>query len=119
MLVEETDAAPAVADPAPNELADWHLRAAAFVVDVDPTRSTYGEWFRRWLPKYDPVAVQRFWSMNGWSRTPLDLEWVFERREDLEAVVRIELPPEVAEPALAAHSGLTVDYAANLWWRYF
>ena len=54
---------------------------AAFVVDVDPTRSTYGEWFRQWLPAYDPVAVQRFWATHGWSRTQLDLQWVFERRE--------------------------------------
>jgi SAM-dependent methyltransferase len=92
---------------------------AAFVVDVDPTRSTYGEWFREWLPSYDPTAVQRFWATHGWSRQELDLQWVFERREDLEAVVRIELPPAVADRALASHEGLVVDYAANLWWRYF
>ena len=36
MLVEETDAAPAVEESAPNELAGWHIRAAAFAVDVLP-----------------------------------------------------------------------------------
>ncbi len=92
---------------------------AAFVVDVDPTRSTYGGWFREWRPDYDPVAVQRFWSMQGWSRTELDLQWVFDTRADLEAVVRIELSPEVADRALSGHEGLSVDYAANLWWRLF
>lgn len=92
---------------------------AAFVVDVDPTRSTYGSWFREWLPSYDSVGVQRFWAINGWSRQQLDLQWVFERREDLEAVVRIELPAAVADRALAGLDGLVVDYAANLWWRYF
>jgi SAM-dependent methyltransferase len=92
---------------------------AAFVVDVDPTRSSYGEWFREWLPRYDAVAVQRFWAMHGWSRTQLDLRWVFERRTDLEAVLRIELPLPVAARALARHEGLTVDYAANLWWRLY
>jgi SAM-dependent methyltransferase len=92
---------------------------AAFVVDVDPTRSSYGEWFREWLPSYDAVAVQRFWALQGWSRTPLDLRWVFERRTDLEAVVRIELPLPIAARALARHPGLTIDYAANLWWRLF
>ncbi len=50
---------------------------------------------------------------------PVDLRWVFERRADLEAVVRIELPPRVAERALAGHPGLSVDYAANLWWRRY
>jgi hypothetical protein len=44
---------------------------------------------------------------------------VFQSRADLEAVVRIELPPAVADRALATHEGLTVDYAANLWWRQF
>lgn len=92
---------------------------AAFVVDVDPTRSSYGAWFREWLPSYDPVAVQRFWALHGWSRTQLDLEWVFERRTDLEAVLRIELPLPIATRALAGHPGLSVDYAANLWWREF
>lgn len=92
---------------------------AAFVVDVDPTRSTFGSWFRQWLPSFDPVAVQRFWSMNGWSRRPLDLRWVFADRADLDAVVRIELSPEVADRVLADHEGLEVDYAANLWWRTY
>jgi Mce-associated membrane protein len=36
VLVEETDAAPAVQEPAPNELAGWLIRAAAFAVDVLP-----------------------------------------------------------------------------------
>ena len=33
---EEIEAAPAVDGAAPNELAGWHIRAAAFVVDVLP-----------------------------------------------------------------------------------
>ena len=36
MLVEETDTAPAVQEPAPNELAGWPIRAAAFTLDVLP-----------------------------------------------------------------------------------
>lgn len=108
------------AEPGLRELDRLVRRGgAAFVVDIDATRSTFGEWFRQWLPSYDSVAVQRFWATNGWSRMSLDLRWVFASRADLEAVVRIELPPEVAEPALAGHAGLAVDYAANLWWRLF
>lgn len=89
----------------------------AFVVDNDATRSTFGAWFRRGYPKVDPDAVERFWSRHGWRRERLDIAWRFERREDLEAVVRIELPTEVAEDALASHEGVEVDYAVNLWWR--
>ncbi len=91
----------------------------AFVIDNDPTRSTFGRWFRRGFPEVDPVAVERFWSRQGWRRRPIDMGWSFASREDLEAVVRIELPPEAADEALASHSGTEVDYAVNLWWREF
>ena len=91
----------------------------AFVVDNDPMTSTFGRWFRRGFPEVDPEAVQRFWSVRGWQRRPIEMGWSFATREDLEAVVRIELPPGTAEEALASHSGTEVDYAVNLWWRRF
>ena len=89
----------------------------AFVIDNDATRSTFGGWFRRGYPMVDPDTVERFWSMHGWSRVPVDMGWRFANRADLEAVVRIELPPTVADEVLAAHEGTEVDYAVNLWWR--
>lgn len=89
----------------------------AFVIDNDPTRSTFGGWFRRAFPEVDPEAVERFWSTRGWRRTPVDMRWSFSSRADLEAVVRIELTPEVAEEAIAAHPGTEVDYAVNVWSR--
>jgi SAM-dependent methyltransferase len=91
----------------------------ALVIDNDATRSTFGRWFRRAFPQVDPAAVERFWTSRGWSRRPLEVEWRFDRREDLEAVVRIELDPRTADAALAEHEGTTVDYAVNLWWRRF
>ena len=91
----------------------------AYVIDNDATRSTFGRWFSRAYPGYDPVAVARFWARQGWQRDPLTIEWTFDRREDLEAVVRIELPPGPAEAVLAEHEGLTVDYAVALRWRRY
>jgi SAM-dependent methyltransferase len=91
----------------------------AFVIDNDATRSTFGGWFRQSLPSYDAGAVERFWSARGWRRTPLDMRWSFASRDDLEAVVRIEFKPEVAERVLAGHRGTEVDYAVNLWSREF
>jgi ubiquinone/menaquinone biosynthesis C-methylase UbiE len=91
----------------------------AFVIDNDATRSTFGRWFRRGYPKVDPAAVERFWSSSGWTRVPLDVDWRFDDRADLEAVVRIEFSPDVADAILAEHTGTTVDYAVNLWWRSF
>lgn len=91
----------------------------AFVIDNDATRSTFGRWFRRGFPEIDPSMVERFWARHGWTRISLDLDWRFDDRADLEAVVRIEFSPDVADAILAEHSGTTVDYAVNLFWRRF
>jgi ubiquinone/menaquinone biosynthesis C-methylase UbiE len=91
----------------------------AFVIDNDATRSTFGAWFRRGYPGVDPVAVERFWSARGWRRTPVDADWRFESRADLEAVVRIEFAPGMADEILSEHAGTTVDYAVNLWSKDF
>lgn len=89
----------------------------AFVVDNDATRSTFGAWFRRALPGYDPAAVERFWARRGWQREPLDIRWEMPDRAVFESVVRIEFAPALAEEILAEHPGSGVDYAVNLWWR--
>ncbi|MFC3994545.1 class I SAM-dependent methyltransferase [Nocardiopsis sediminis] len=91
----------------------------AFIIDNDATRSTFGGWFRRFLPTYDPAAVERFWSARGFQREPLTMRWRFERRADFEAVVRIEFTPALADRIIAGHEGLEVDYAVNLWWRRY
>ncbi len=91
----------------------------AFIIDNDASRSTFGSWFRRWLPEHDPLAVQRFWAMRGWNREALDIRWKMPTREDFEAVVRIELSPEIADAVLADHPGTEVDYAVNLFWKRF
>jgi SAM-dependent methyltransferase len=92
----------------------------AFVIDNDGSRSTFGAWFRRGYPHLDPPEViERFWSTRGWTRTPIDMGWRFTSRADLEAVVRIEFKPDVAESILRHHEGLEVDYAVNLWSKRF
>lgn len=91
----------------------------ALVIDNDATRSTFGRWFRRGYPDIDPIEVERFWSTRGWTRTPVDMGWRFSARADLEAVVRIEFTPAVAEAVLAEHTGTEVDYAVNVWSKRF
>jgi SAM-dependent methyltransferase len=92
----------------------------AFVIDNDPTRSTFGGWFSRANPDLVPAAeAERFWSVRGWSRVPVDTCWRFDSRSDLESVVHIEFPPSFADQVLAEHVGLEVDYAVNLWWRRY
>ncbi|HEU4998496.1 MAG TPA: class I SAM-dependent methyltransferase [Lapillicoccus sp.] len=90
----------------------------AFVIDNDATRSTFGAWFRRSLPRYDSDAVERFWVRHGWARVPLDITWEFDSPEHFARVLRIEFPGPLADAILAAEPERTgVDYAANLWWR--
>lgn len=91
----------------------------AFVIDNDGTRSTFGRWFSQAYPMIEASEVERFWTDRGWRRTPLDMGWRFERRADLEAVLRIEFKPEDAERFIASHQGTEVDYAINLWSRTY
>lgn len=86
------------------------------IIDNDATTSTFGRWFARTHPLYDPAAVERFWRRQGFQRRRLTMRWAFARRADFEAVVRIEFSPEGAEAILAEHPGTEVDYAVNLWW---
>lgn len=90
----------------------------ALVIDNDTSRSTFGAWFRRGFPHLPPAAeIERFWATRGWTLDRVDMGWRFASRADLEAVVRIELPPGAAEDALRHHDGLEVDYAVDLWSR--
>ncbi len=74
---------------------------------------------QRTVPTYSADAVEAFWVRQGWQRQPLDLRMAFERRADLEAVLRIEFTPEVAEQAIAETPGLELAYPNVLRWRYF
>ncbi len=107
-------------EPGLRELARVVRRGgAAFVIDNDATRSTFGTWFRRALPGYDPGEVERFWALQGWTRRSLDIRWEQPTRADFEAVVRIEFAREHADRILAEHPGTSVDYAVNLVHRAF
>jgi SAM-dependent methyltransferase len=91
----------------------------AFVIDNDPSRSTFGEWFRRGYPEHDHAEVVAFWTDQGWQRHQVDIAWTFDAREDLESVVRIEFSHEVAEEILDGHDETSVDYAVDVWSRGF
>lgn len=108
-------------EPGLAELARVVRRGGtALIIDNDGGRSTFGGWFRRGYPDLDPPeAMERFWASQGFARTPVDMGWSFQTRADLEAVVRIEFAPEIADQILAEHVGTQVDYAVNLWTRTF
>jgi ubiquinone/menaquinone biosynthesis C-methylase UbiE len=84
---------------------------AAFVIDNDARTSTFGRWFSWEHPDYDTDAVDAFFGARGWVTEPVAMRWSFGSRADLEAVVRIEFSPEVADRIIAEHEGTEVDYA--------
>ncbi|WP_231123514.1 class I SAM-dependent methyltransferase [Nocardioides sambongensis] len=92
----------------------------ALIIDNDASRSTFGGWFRSGYPDLpEPAVVERFFTARGWELDRVDMGWRFASRADLEAVVRIEFTPQVAERVLAEHRGVEVDYAVNLWSKQF
>jgi len=48
-------------------------------------------------------ATDDWWAGRGASRTEVMSSWRFDRREDLEAVLRLEFPADVADPWLVDH----------------
>ncbi|WP_030454851.1 class I SAM-dependent methyltransferase [Herbidospora cretacea] len=92
---------------------------AAFVVDLDAARGAFGRWFQATVPTYSPEAVEAFWARQGWSRQELDLRMVFERRADLEAVLKIEFAHTVARAAIRETEGLEIPYPNILRWRLY
>lgn len=90
------------------------------VVDNDASRSRFGGWFARGFPEVPgPAQKQAFWASVGYQRMPVLTRWSFSTREDLEAVVSIELPGPVAREVLAdlPSRTLEIDYAVDVWWR--
>jgi SAM-dependent methyltransferase len=84
---------------------------AAFLIDNDARTSAFGRWFSWEHPDYDTDAVDAFFAARGWANQPVSMRWSFATRADLEAVVRIEFSPAVAERIIAEHEGIDVDYA--------
>ncbi|SDG34371.1 Methyltransferase domain-containing protein [Lentzea fradiae] len=89
--------------------ADRVLRpgGAFVVVDLDGAAEPYGPWLCADEPRYDPAAVEKFFADNGFTLRRVTAEWRFEKREDLEAVLRIEFSAKVAERAIASVTGLS------------
>lgn len=90
------------------------------IIDNDLREGTFSRWLGRLPERYqrDPDAVDGFWGKLGFSMRTVSSSWSFDQRDDLEAVVRLELP-SIAEEILGEHDGLEVDYGFRLFWRTF
>lgn len=86
VVVEVTEATPAVQEPAPNELARWHIRAAALVVDV--------------LPGLAVVATMTL----VWLAVPLRSAWWWLSVSVLAAAALLTMINRVVSPAVSGWS---------------
>lgn len=84
----------------------------AFIIDNDPTEGTFAEWLEMNEAFYDIdlSGAEPFYRQQGFGIERIASEWRFESREDLEAVVRLEFPPEIADRILQEHEGTRVSY---------
>ena len=94
---------------------------AFFVIDNDWRHGQFAEWLRSApiAQQFDPGAIDEFWSAQGFEVQQIDSSWSFDARGDLEAVVRIEFPAEVADRIVATHPGNSVSYSYRLYWRLY
>lgn len=83
----------------------------AFVIDNDPSRSTFGGWLATAYPDRDGAAIDAFFADRGWTNLRRTIRWSFSTRAELAEVLRIEFDRDHAEAFLAEHSGTDVDYA--------
>lgn len=93
----------------------------AFIIDNDLRTGTFASWVRRvpWFTETLPDEVERFWTEQGFTRQRIASEWRFQSRAELEAVVSIEFPSELALQILQEHQGTTVEYHYALYSRQY
>ena len=93
----------------------------AFIIDNNLRRGTFAEWLRRvaQFAVRDPDSIDQFWQDQGFDRTEIASEWFFQQRQDMEAVIRNEFPPLIAETILMEQQELHVSYVYNLYSKQF
>ena len=91
-----------------------------FVIDHDRRNGTFASWLNR-LPYYPKGhdIVEDFWRDQGFAQARIMSEWQFKNRTDLEAVIRNELPPDLAEEVLQEHTSLTIEYGFSIYSKQF
>lgn len=93
---------------------------ALLVIDNDLEQGTFAQWLRSLPPPYgrDSAAIDAFWAAAGFSCTRVLSRWSFQRREDLETVVRLEFRQH-ADPLLVNHTGLDISYGYKIFYKIY
>jgi ubiquinone/menaquinone biosynthesis C-methylase UbiE len=90
-----------------------------FIIDNDLRQGTFASWLARvpYFATRNPTTIETFWGRQGFTQHRILSAWNFATREDLEAVVHIEFPQEVADAICSEHQGLSVSYGFNVFWK--
>jgi SAM-dependent methyltransferase len=93
----------------------------AFIVDNDWRSGTFTSWLARssWCSWADPDRIEGFWRQQGFASIRVASEWRFDRREELEAVLHNEFPPQLAAELCQEHQGLVVEVHYRLHYRRY
>lgn len=98
-----------------------HPGGTVFIIDNDYENGEFASWLGQRVRK-EPLTQdekERFWASFGFQLKRIESEWLFETREELEAVVRLEFGKKVGDPILEKHQGLRVGYTYCLYHRTF
>lgn len=94
---------------------------ALVVIDNDTERGEFAELLRRSDGAADQgqdTYARRWWAEAGAQTREVMSSWTFDTRADLEAVLRLEFPADLAGRWLADHPGatsLTYGYLLHVW----
>ena len=89
------------------------------MIDNNLERGTFGSWVKESFNFSDSkqAEVEDFWKNNGFKLKVIDSKWQFQNRKDLEKVLSIEFPDEVYKKIVKSHTGLSIDYTFNLYYK--
>jgi ubiquinone/menaquinone biosynthesis C-methylase UbiE len=89
------------------------------MIDNNLEMGTFGSWVKKSFSHSDSKQseVDQFWRSNGFELETIDSNWSFNSREDLERVILIEFPEKIAREIISEHSGTTIDYTFNLYFK--
>jgi ubiquinone/menaquinone biosynthesis C-methylase UbiE len=95
-------------------------RNGTFVmIDNNLERGVFGSWVKRSFnfSNSKQKEIESFWRDNGFEMKTIDSKWKFKTREDLENVLSIEFPEDLHKDIIANHTGLSIDYSFNLYFK--
>lgn len=91
------------------------------VIDNDTETGEFAELLRRSAAaaaQGQDTYARQWWASQGADTTEVMSSWTFDTREDLEAVLHLEFPAELADSWLAGHperTALTYGYLVHRW----